>query len=156
MALPLLPQEHIGPVLTAICRGRTDVPAIDQLVTYIRDTWVEGSVFSSTDISVYKQIVRTNNDVEGWHSRLNRRGVRANLQFYSLVDLLETESRLLSIQSNLVYREDVTRMQRHGAKNTTARLGRLWDSYAAGERSAQALLKAGSKLICPRIEGETV
>ena len=96
MALPLLPHEHNGAILTAICRGRTDVPAADQLVTYNRGTWVDGSVFSSTDISAYQQIVRTNNDVEGWQSRFNRRGVRVNLQFYSLVDLLETKIHIVS------------------------------------------------------------
>ena len=41
--------------------------------------------------SVYNQLIRTNNDVEGWHSSLNRAAARSNLEFYLLVELLSRE-----------------------------------------------------------------
>ena len=57
--------------------SRFDVPALIEFVHYVRTTWLEGSIFTSRDISVFGQVIRTNNDVEGWHYR----GEKANLTF---------------------------------------------------------------------------
>ncbi|XP_078676410.1 uncharacterized protein LOC144913542 [Branchiostoma floridae x Branchiostoma belcheri] len=40
------------------------------------------------------QSVRTNNDVEGWHTRLNLKAKKAALPLYLLIDLLHREGRL--------------------------------------------------------------
>ena len=37
-----------------------------------RQTWTRGSVWSVPEWSVYNQAIRTNNDVEGGHHRLNK------------------------------------------------------------------------------------
>ncbi|KAH3748838.1 hypothetical protein DPMN_183294 [Dreissena polymorpha] len=39
------------------------------------------------------QTVRTNNDVEGWHRRINTRAGRADLGFYMLVPLIRMRRR---------------------------------------------------------------
>ncbi|KAH3817881.1 hypothetical protein DPMN_119437 [Dreissena polymorpha] len=54
---------------------------------------------------VHLQSKRTNNDVEGWHRRMNSMAGRAQLQFYVLVPLLLREAKLVAIQLQLV-RED--------------------------------------------------
>ncbi len=61
---------------------------------------------------------------------------------------------MVAITSALVYQEDVTRIQRNGAKTCNARLFALWEDYTRGERSAQSLLSAGSRIICPRVAGD--
>jgi len=83
MALPLLPAEHIAPVFDNLTAGEMQVPALQELVTYVRAQWIAGPVFKSTDISVFGQVVRTNNDVEGWHCRLNTCGKKASLPLSS-------------------------------------------------------------------------
>ena len=47
-------------------------PLLD-LVDYMKRQWIENPVFTPQDWSVYKQPIRTNNDMEGWHNALNRR-----------------------------------------------------------------------------------
>ncbi len=81
-------------------------------------------------------------------------GQKSNLAFYLLVHLLHTEAKMVAITSALVYQEDVTRIQRNGAKTCNARLFALWEDYTRGERSAQSLLSAGSRIICPRVAGD--
>lgn len=45
--------------------------------------------------------IRTNNDVEGWHCRLNHKAKRASLNMYLLINLLHEESLLVDINLRL-------------------------------------------------------
>ena len=77
MSLSLVPHEHITAVFEAIVRqAGVGVPAIDHLIQYVRSTWVESLLLPPSGWSVFGQSVRTNNDCEGWHYRLNHRGKR--------------------------------------------------------------------------------
>ncbi|KAL3861171.1 hypothetical protein ACJMK2_007236 [Sinanodonta woodiana] len=78
--------------------------------------WMDNSVFPAETWSVYRQKVRTNNDVEGkhrnnktyeWHHRLSSRAVHMGLVFYQLVPLLRREADLLrfAVQCNDLGRE---------------------------------------------------
>ena len=71
MALPFLPCEHIEPAFR-ILEGRVSNDMEHQLTTYIDNTWIVGQ-WKPKDWSVFNQTVRTNNDVEGWHLRINTR-----------------------------------------------------------------------------------
>ena len=57
------------------------------------------------------QVVRTNNDVEGWHSMLNKHAKRGNLTFYLLVRLLHEQAQLVEMQVCLVSDEKIKRRQ---------------------------------------------
>lgn len=46
--------------------------------------------------------VRTNNDVEGWHHRINRRGQNFCLPFYVLVILLHKETTSIPTQLKII------------------------------------------------------
>ncbi|KAG0719438.1 hypothetical protein GWK47_050452 [Chionoecetes opilio] len=151
MSLPLLPQEHVAAVFARISAKITDAtPALRQLATYVDNQWVGGNIFKPESWSVFQQKIRTNNDVEGWHCRLNHRGQKANLPFYLLVELLRKESTLVSFAVQFVYQEEQLRRHRAGSANINSRLTTLWQEYAAGDRSARSLLSAGSHYICPR------
>ena len=63
---------------------------------YINNTWKPASW------TVYRQSVRTNNDVEGWHHQYNRKAQKPNLQMYILIVLLHKEARLLPTQLKMV------------------------------------------------------
>ncbi|KAH3869882.1 hypothetical protein DPMN_033055 [Dreissena polymorpha] len=51
---------------------------------------------------VFGRSIRTNNDCEGWHHRLNRRAKKGNLPFCLLLQLLCKEAKLLNTQVRLV------------------------------------------------------
>ena len=53
--------------------------------------------------------VRTNNDVEGWHRRLNNKATRGQLQLYVLIPMLFKEASLLPLQVKLVNEKKLQR-----------------------------------------------
>ena len=114
---------------------------------YVSSTWINGSTWAPTDRTCYKQAIRMNNDMEGWHNGLNRRGSgRAQLPMYLLIQLLYWEVKLTAIQIRLVSERKLRRIQRRKYRELQQRIFELWDQYEAGERSARRLLKACSYL----------
>ena len=153
MCLPILPAEHIIPVFRSITQN---IPQgnfrLHDLSHYIEQQWLEGRNFGPGDISVWGQMIRTNNDVEGWHNRLNNRGRNSNLSLYLLIHLLQTEGRHTLNTMTLVYQEDMGRRQRRQYRNTNTQLLNLWDKYRQGTSSANATLRKAARIICPKID----
>ncbi|WAR21691.1 hypothetical protein MAR_015665 [Mya arenaria] len=59
-----------------------------ELFHYVSDQWIDNSMWSPDEWSVYRKNVRTNNDTEGkWHLRMNARAGRGKLKFYILLGL---------------------------------------------------------------------
>ena len=85
MALPFLPASKIPRVYRHL-RPQAATAPLREFLAYVGDQWVYGSFFSPIDWSVYGQAVRTNNDIEGWHNRINRRANgKSQLPFYLLI-----------------------------------------------------------------------
>ena len=85
MAFPFLPPEHI-PAMFRHPEQKASTYTLEILVSYVHSTWIDG-FFKPMHWSIF-QPHRTNNDVEGWHHRLNNRARRGQLQFYVLINLL--------------------------------------------------------------------
>ena len=90
MALTFLPADHIPRMVDAL-ESRAPAGPCLELMPYVRSTWLEGK-WSPQDWSVYGQAVRTNNDVEGYHRRINGNAPSSHIPFYVLVQLLYRES----------------------------------------------------------------
>ena len=94
--------------------------------------------------------VRTNNDIEGWQHSLNRRsGNKVHLPFYLLVELLDQESHLVSIQIRLVSDGKLSRIQRKKYWQLQERVFKHWEDFNFKEISARRLLKLCSYLNGP-------
>ena len=101
MALPFLPGREIRPIFEAL-RNKASGTLID-FAKYVSSTWINGSTWAPTDWTCYKQAIRMNNDVEGWHNGLScRASGRAQLPMYLLIQLLYREAKLTAIQIPLV------------------------------------------------------
>uniref|UniRef100_A0A1I8J146 FLYWCH-type domain-containing protein n=1 Tax=Macrostomum lignano TaxID=282301 RepID=A0A1I8J146_9PLAT len=102
MALPYLPADTIVAAFDEL-RTENAVEADERLVelcNYVSGTWLtEGHQWTPGDISVFGQPIRTNNDLEGWHYRLNRKAGRRNLHFYLLVCFLVNSGRRIELFS---------------------------------------------------------
>jgi len=74
MALPFLPAAHIRPTFDKL-RNKANTDPLKEVTSYINRQWIESSVFDIPSWSVFRQTVRTNNDVEGmlsyWYSKRN-------------------------------------------------------------------------------------
>ncbi|KAL3872323.1 hypothetical protein ACJMK2_040254 [Sinanodonta woodiana] len=79
LALQFLPSAHVRQTVQML-QMKATAQATQALIGYLQ-AW-----------SVYRQKVRTNNDVEGWHHRLNSRALHMGLSFYQLVPLLRREA----------------------------------------------------------------
>ena len=116
----------------------------------VSSTWINGSTWGPTDWTCFKQAIRMNNDVEGWHHGLNRQASgRAQLPMYLLIQLLHREEKRTAIQICLVSERKLRRIQRRKYRELQQRILEPWDQYEAGERSARRLLKACSYLNGP-------
>ena len=149
MALPFLPHNEIQPMFLVLQRQAQTEPLRD-LAEYVKRQWIESTVFPPKDWSVYKQAIRTNNDIEGWHNALNRRaGGQSALPLYLLIELLEREARLTSSTIRLVSNEKLSRIQRKCYRNVQRKLLGFWEQYENREITAGYLLKSCSHLNGP-------
>ena len=146
MALPFLPSEHIAPVFQRL-RTKAGTQPLQELVEYIRSTWVESDQWPPAAWTVFRQSIRTNNDVEGWHRRINHRG-HEQLPFYTLIRLLHREACIVNIQVRLVSEKKLQRIQTKKYTHLHNMYNTLWVAYTNGDKTAKQLLYA-----CARING---
>ena len=108
MALPYLPKEHIR---SSFNRLLLTVPvsarSLHRLMSYIKSTWIISSKFHVNTWSVFGQSVRTNNDVEGWHQRLNKKAKGQSLQLYVMTKFLSDEARFVALLFKLMISCDI-------------------------------------------------
>lgn len=69
MALSFLPYCEI-PAAFAKLQTSASNDALEKVMQYIQNTWVNSTIFPPKAWSVYGQAVQTNNDLEGWAQRL--------------------------------------------------------------------------------------
>ncbi|XP_060583721.1 uncharacterized protein LOC132739906 [Ruditapes philippinarum] len=74
MALLFLLVNHIVPTFRDL-QGRSTNPQIVAFCSYLERQWIGNPSFQESLWCVFPQPVRTNNDVEGWHQRINRKDV---------------------------------------------------------------------------------
>ncbi|CAC5413808.1 unnamed protein product [Mytilus coruscus] len=97
LALPYLPAGHILPAYRQLTVPPTS-PLLHQLMVYINRAWLQCSVWSVAQWSVYQLSIRTNNDVEVWHRRFNGKANGNKLHFYKMVPALIKEAKTVSRQ----------------------------------------------------------
>ena len=98
MALAFLPTDQIMGIFTTlqqqpVVEGNNQLQA---LFTYYYDTWLTGP-FPLELWNVHQTSTRTNNMVEGWHSRLNRYVRRLHPNLHQLVKELQKEQAMTQV-----------------------------------------------------------
>jgi len=103
----------------------------------VDETWVRSRLWPSSSWSAF-QSIRTNNDVEGWHKRLNQQAPKGKLNVCQLVALLFCKSDFVSLQCLLVSERRVRRHQRKRYVRVQGCRDTFWLSYSAGEMMMSA------------------
>ena len=111
-----------------------------RLFDYLQTTWLRNSLWSVENVSVYGSEVRTNNDIEGRHNRLNKRG-RNNMPLYSLIDVLHTESQQVQTTLELIKQNKLTRHQEKKYVVINRRIFCAWKMYIDGAIDGDELFK---------------
>lgn len=146
MALPYLPAEWIEPVFDQLQRA-APTEALKNLTTYIHQQWISNKTFPIHSWSAFKRPFRTNNDVEGWHHKLNFSAHSAGLNLYKLVHILHLEATDVEYACRFVSERLMLRCQRKRYVRLHGRINNLWEQFGLGELSAKQLLKSCSHLV---------
>ncbi|XP_066268880.1 uncharacterized protein [Branchiostoma lanceolatum] len=149
LALPYLPAACIPPAFEELRAKARGSRQLTELADYVDNTWLSGSLWTPRRWSVYGLSVRTTNDVEGWHNRLNLKAKKPNLPMYLLISLLHRESQLVAVYTRQVPEGNVRRYQRATYRRIQGRLFTEWEKFAAGETTAKMLLEVCSKIFGP-------
>ncbi|CAC5390748.1 unnamed protein product [Mytilus coruscus] len=134
LALPYLPAGHILPAYRQLTVPPTS-PLLHQLMVYINRAWLQCSVWSVAQWSVYQLSIRTNNDDEGWHRRFNGKANGNKLHFYKMVPALIKEAKTVSRQVRLVDEQSLARWQQ-------GRRSSLWEQLQDGTITTSFFLRA--------------
>ena len=65
LGIPFLPGHHIRRAFDRLRQKSSDVSPFTALMYHVEDNWIETSRWSVHEWSIYRQVVRTNDDVEG-------------------------------------------------------------------------------------------
>ena len=85
MALHVLPHEHIEPVFDILSASAPLIFA--PFLQYIKKQWISGDVFTVRNLSVFQMTIRTNNDVEGYHYRINAKAHKCKYTFINNMNI---------------------------------------------------------------------
>ncbi|KRZ01372.1 hypothetical protein T11_12925 [Trichinella zimbabwensis] len=96
--------------------------------------------------NVYNVQTRTNNHLEGWHSRMNRQARKHHLSFYELLQLLideqsSTKTLIQHATSERVTANDL-RIKNNNYEEVQLRITALTAEYDDGARTMEQFLKA--------------
>ena len=141
MTLPFLPAVKIPRVFERLKAQASSAP-LEDFMDYVASQWIFNAFWCPENWSVFKQCVRTNNDIEGRHHRINRcANGKSHIPFYVLVGVLHQEAEITTIHIHLVSEKKLKRNQRRGYRMVQGWIFQLWEQYETGERSKWGLLK---------------
>ena len=81
---------------------------VQSLVQYVDKKWIQSRLWPAKSLTAFQSSVHTNNDVEGWHNRLNRQTCTGKLD---LAPILYKEATFVMVQSVLVSEEHLFHYQ---------------------------------------------
>ena len=102
------------------------------------------SIWQACHISSYQRMVRTNNDLEGYHNRLNLRSIVAakkHVSIPNLIKVLYEEAKLVKIRYKMVSSSNVMMHRKKKTLEVQAKLCELWDQYDGEVITRQELME---------------
>ena len=140
MSLPLIPYNKINQVYEELLSEYPLTPKLSNLCTYFERVWLNSKVFTPESWSWFNEPIRTNNDVEGSHRRLNTRAQHNTLPFYPLMELLGEESSYVDYQHAMVASDTLSRNVSKRQSERQCILFELWFQYFNKELTPMELL----------------
>ncbi|XP_045132808.1 uncharacterized protein LOC123517043 isoform X1 [Portunus trituberculatus] len=148
LALPYLPRRHIHGAFDQLKLQAEQSAQIIQLFDYIETTWFQSATWDVVNWCNFKKLVRTNNDAEGWHRRLNTRAGGSSVPIYKLLkDVLRKEGQFVTTQHQLVAEHILSSCSRKSSKDKQGKLHELWMQYERRELTTGAFLSACVPLV---------
>jgi len=150
-ALPFLPAENISAAFSSM-RTNLEQLGFRELTDYIHKVWIVSRRWPPRTWSIFNQSIRTNNDCEGWHNRLNRKAVSVHLNLYMLIQLLYNEAKMVVVNIRLISDKKIRSKQKKKVRTKAARVQRYWKEFSRGKRTVRELLLGCAHIYAPRLK----
>lgn len=122
---------------------------LKQLCKYIEDTWLNSTIWKPKDWSVFMLAIRTNNDCEGWHRRINIHEHKASRSMYLLFEVLHEEAITVKLQVQLLCHKKLQRHQRKKYREIQGKIFDLWEQFNKHDITTTDLLRQTSRIYAP-------
>ena len=118
-----------------------NIPRVDELVSYFTATWIEGN-FPLIHWNYFnQQHPRTNNNVEGWHSRMKKIISKPHPNIFSWIEFIQREEAITKAKI-LSFRTGATVRQRRQMKEKEKRIQTLFEHFNGGDINLDEYLGA--------------
>ncbi|XP_033117797.1 uncharacterized protein LOC117117559 isoform X2 [Anneissia japonica] len=151
MALVYIPPEEIEDALSRLEKQAKKSRILSDIIKHIDKQWVQSSFWSPQHWSVFERIVRTTEDVEGWHKTMVEKDKGEGIGMYKLVEQLHTVSLDLPFKWRLVSNEKLYTLQREKKHCQQAKLFKFWRRYLKQKISIDELIDCCTLLDYPLI-----
>ena len=112
----------------------------------LRRQWIDSKIIPPETWCQFMKSTRTNNDLESWHHRMNKRAMNPNVNFYFLVQVLFNEAQLVEINLRILSVQE----SRKGYVEKQKLLFEVWNAFIEGNISAGTMHGRCSRLVgCP-------
>ena len=149
LALPLLPGKEISTQFQPL-KLQATTETLQELIKYIKDTWITNIAYPIRDWSVYCQPIRTMIDVGSWLKLLSgETGRSSQVPFYTLVQSLHQVAQLSVQNVQLVRNKKLIRIQQQDCHHLQSQISQYWTEFRKRKITAAKLLKVCSKLYGP-------
>lgn len=142
-ALPMLPLECVE-VGFAYVQQKAEALDMEQLFSYIKKYWFgQGATAGWTpkDWVVFGVWTRTNNDLEGWHRRLNAMFANPHPNLYQCIGVLFSEAKTAKFQVSMVAHGAMSKSSTTLTVRRQKQLGALWSRLTERDITVSGFLK---------------
>lgn len=141
MAVAFLPILAIRPAVQMLESQLPEDSPVSSLFTYYRDNWLNGN-YPLVMWNVHKETTRTNNHVEGWHSKLNKTIGKLHPNIYELIECLKKEQANTELTVSRARLGAAPPPRRLKYREADDRITRLRDLYLNGESTTVEFLRS--------------
>ena len=128
IVLPLMHHEDIPCIFMELkSKVGANSPLLSNFFQYVEINWIASTTWPPINWSVFGCSIRTNNDVEGWHNKINKRVGKSNLSFYKCSEELYKEALDIPAMCKALQEQKIRRRARCAARDI--KLFEAWDRY---------------------------
>ena len=142
LALPFVPEQQVAEAFASICRSAPDVSRVSEFICYYNSTWISGQ-YPMRVWNFFRYCgPRTNNHVEGYHSRLIKKAGKSHPNIFEVVALFVQEEASGLVQIIQLESGQPAPKRRRMYVDTDSRISDLGLQYMTTERSLDSYLDA--------------
>lgn len=141
-AVAFCPLTYVRPAWLAIQQSAPNIPRVDELIDYFTATWINGN-FPPIHWNYFNQHQpRTNNHVEGWHSRMKKVISRPHPNIFSWIEYIQREEAVTKAKIQCLRSGATARPRRRRMKEKEKRIQTLFDRFNSGGMTLNEYLAA--------------